>query len=629
MPGETHDGNPDDGESHSGNPDDGNPDDGESHGGNPDDGDPDGGESHGGNPDGGNPDGGDPHDGNPDDGDPDDGNAGDRVLADLRRARRRRRIADFDPFEALYRAYITLIVGGIAVWLLSGVTGDRRVGAGTAARAASHGPAVVGAAIALAVAIGVRSGGKGGPLAIEAADVRHVLMAPVDRTAALRGPAVRQLRFGVVVGTGVGAVAGLLAYRRLPGSAPAWIACGAAVGALGAAGSLGAALATSGRRLGRVVAGLVACAVVAWSAADVAAGTATSPATFLGQVALWPLEVRLTGLIGVAVLAAVVVAGLASVGGTSIEAAERRASLVGQIRFAATLRDLRTVMVLRRQLSQELPRRRPWLRLPRSVPLAWLEGSGVLPQAGAETLAPRAFPVWRRGWHGILRFPAARLVRLAVLGGLAGAAALGAERGTTPLVVAAGAALYVAALDAAEPLSQELDHPDRRDGLPVDTGVLMLRQLAPPLVVMVVVSAVGWAVVAAVTGGDLRAVEIGAILIVPAAAGGLAGAAVSIVQGAPPPFQASNAMLPPEAVGARTAVRLVWPPILATVGVLPVLAARHPPAGGPVAAVGSVAVPVLILMGLVVVWVRYRDRIHASFRAALADARQGSPSRVR
>ena len=35
----------------------------------------------------------------------------------------------------------------------------------------------------------------------------------------------------------------------------------------------------------------------------------------------------------------------------SPEAAERRSSLVGQIRFAATLQDVRTVIVLRRQLG--------------------------------------------------------------------------------------------------------------------------------------------------------------------------------------------------------------------------------------------------------------------------------------
>ena len=45
------------------------------------------------------------------------------------------------------------------------------------------------------VAVGLRSGSRGGPLALERAEVRHVLLAPVDRTTALRAPAIRQLRF--------------------------------------------------------------------------------------------------------------------------------------------------------------------------------------------------------------------------------------------------------------------------------------------------------------------------------------------------------------------------------------------------------------------------------------------------
>ena len=57
---------------------------------------------------------------------------------------------------------------------------------------------------AFAVALGLRSGSRGGPLALERADVRHVLLAPVDRTTALRAPAIRQLRFlgfvGIVAG---------------------------------------------------------------------------------------------------------------------------------------------------------------------------------------------------------------------------------------------------------------------------------------------------------------------------------------------------------------------------------------------------------------------------------------------
>ncbi|MBO0747586.1 MAG: hypothetical protein J2O47_04515, partial [Acidimicrobiaceae bacterium] len=53
------------------------------------------------------------------------------VLSDLRRARRRQRTRDFDPFEALYRVYITAIISGIVVWLASGITGDTRVSAAT------------------------------------------------------------------------------------------------------------------------------------------------------------------------------------------------------------------------------------------------------------------------------------------------------------------------------------------------------------------------------------------------------------------------------------------------------------------------------------------------------------------
>src|SRR6202042_3409783 len=69
-----------------------------------------------------------------------------RTLVDLRRARRHRRTTNFDPFEALYRAYLTGIVTTIAVWLLSGVVGDTRVTAAAATRVIDHGAPVVGMA---------------------------------------------------------------------------------------------------------------------------------------------------------------------------------------------------------------------------------------------------------------------------------------------------------------------------------------------------------------------------------------------------------------------------------------------------------------------------------------------------
>ena len=132
----------------------------------------------------------------------------------------------------------------------------------------------------------------------------------------------------------------------------------------------------------------------------------------------------------------------------SVEAAERRSTLVGQLRFAATLQDIRTVIVLRRQLAMELPRLRPWFRL--------------------RVHGTDRFPVWDRGLRGIFRWPAARMARLVLLGVVAGFAARGAWAGTSPLVVVSGLRLFIAGLDAVEPLAQEIDHPSRRDSVPWD-----------------------------------------------------------------------------------------------------------------------------------------------------------------
>lgn len=526
------------------------------------------------------------------------------VLVALRRSRRARRIQDFDFFEALYRVYVTAIVGGVAVWLLSGVTGDQRIGPAAVTPELQHGAQVVGMVIALLWAVGLRSGGRGGPLVIEAAEVRHVLMAPLDRSVTLRGPAVRQIRFGALVGAGLGAMAGLLAFRRLPGHAVAWMAAGAGVGALAVAGAFGLALIVSGHRLGRWAGSALAVAVAGWSAADLALGRVTSPATFLGQAALWPLRWTPTAFAGAAVALGMVAVGIAGVGGSSLEAAERRSTLVGQIRFAATLRDLRTVVVLRRQLSQELPRSRPWVRIP-----PWPASAG-----------------WRRSCHSLLRFPALRLARLVVLGGAAGAALAGAWRGTTPLVVAAGVALYVAALDAVEPIGQELDHPDRRDGHPRPAGVLYLAQMGPPLVLMALVGLVAAGVMVALVGTG-RAAAAGLVDAVPAGWCALAGAAISVIQGPPPLFSNAGSLMPPEIAGARAVVRLVWPPLVATVGVLPVLAGRHLTAGrSPAGAVGGLAIPVLVLVGAVGLWIRHQEAVHEWFRSAFAEGSGRGPT---
>jgi len=539
------------------------------------------------------------------------------VLADLRRARRRRRTRAIDPFEALYRAYVSAIVVGVALWLLSGVVGDNRLSHAGVDSVGAHGAQVVGLVVAVVFAIGLRSGGRGGPLVIEAADVRHVLLSPVDRGVALRGPAIRQIRFTTAAALAAGGLLGLLAYRRLPGDPLAWVAVGAATAAVAVAGGFGAALLASGLRLGSRLASLLALVVLAWSVLDLLEHTTTSPATFLAELALWPLRFRPEALLGVAVAAALVAVGFAVVGNCSIEAAERRASLVGQIRFAATLRDLRTVVVLRRQLAQELPRQKPWLRLSRAVSLT----------AGA----PRRsawFPLWRRGWHGILRFPALRLARMALLGAVAGAALVGVWRGTTPLLFVAALAMYVAALDAVEPVAQELDHPDRTESYPEEEGVLYLRQVGAPIVVTLLVGLVGVGAADAVAGGGVLPVEVGLALVVPAVLCAVAAAMISVIQGPPPVFSSTDSMMPPEMAGIRALLRTLVPPAVATVGVLPILSAKHPAPGlAAPAAAASVSPEVLLVVALVGVWVRYRARVAAWWRESMEEARTARTSR--
>jgi len=64
------------------------------------------------------------------------------------------------------------------------------------------------------------------------------------------------------------------------------------------------------------------------------------------------------------------------------------------------------------------------------------------------------------------------------------------------------------------------------------------------------------------------------------------------------------------------------PPAIAIVGFLPLLSGRHPARGlTPAGAVGSVGPEVLVLVLLVGLWVRYRERMSAWWRSAMDEAR--------
>jgi len=530
------------------------------------------------------------------------------LLDDLRRARRRRRVAEIHWVDALYRVYMAGLVGLVAVALIAGTVGDTPLTAGQVGDVTAHGPAVIGLVAALAVAVGLRSGSRGGPLAVEPGDVRHILLAPVDRGRALRGPALRQVRSALFVALLVGAAVGRFADRRLPEPVGAWILAGAVAGVTLVALSLGAALVTSGRRLPRAAASGVAAVLLAWSALDVArvavggAPVPASPGRAVGWLALAPLDLHVASLGAVAVAVVLVVAGLAGVGGLSVEAAERRTALVGQIRFAATLQDVRTVLVLRRQLAADRPRARPWLRVGRG---------------------PARFPAWRRGWNGVLRFPAVRVGRLVLLAVAAGAAFRGAWSGTAPLVALAGVALWVGALDVVEPVAEEVDHPSRRQSYPVEEGALYVRLLAVPLVVSILLGLLAGAV-AALPGGGRVPLLVGLAAGVATALSACAGALGNVVAGAPSGGDELG-LIAPEVAGLRMVLRAVWPVVLAVLGALPLLVVEADlDAGRPAAGMASALwLAVAGLAALVVAWVHQREAIAEWWRQAMDAAGQG------
>jgi hypothetical protein len=395
------------------------------------------------------------------------------ALGQMRAARRRHFVEQLDLMEVLYRVYLGVIFGGIALAVIAGWVEEAPATAAAVADMREHGPAVLGLVLALAILLGLRSGARGGPLAIEAAEVQYVLLAPIDRGTALRPAALRQLRVAVLGGGVLGAVIGNFVFRRLPGSPVEWIACLALFGALIPLCALAAALLGSGRRLRPIVATAVGFLLVAWSLADLLLGATTSPATMAGEIGTLPLQgggrPLVLAALGLAILLALAWVGVRSVGRIALEAARRRAALTAELRFSASVQDLRTVVLLRRQLASERPRWRPWIRV----------RAGVSPRHA----------VWRRGWQSFLRWPLGRVVRVLAIAIAAGAAMAAAWSGVTLLFALPGALLLVAALDLVEPLAQESDHPTRRELLPVAADSLIRRHLIPAGAAMVAVLA--------------------------------------------------------------------------------------------------------------------------------------------
>ena len=509
--------------------------------------------------------------------------AHDEALTALRRARRRNIRANIHWIDGLYRVYVIGLGAVVFVLVASGWFPNTKLDESGAAQLASKGPGWLGLGFALAFAFGLRSGARGGPLTVEPATVQHELLAPIDRGATLRGPAFKQLRFLAFCGAIVGGVVGILASHQVPANPALTTICSAAAFAIAATGASATAMAMSGRRIGIWVANGLALVLLAWSAADASLGTQTSPLTWLGSLAFWELAFTPLAIVSVVLVALIAFVGLRGLGGTSIEEARRRAGLVSQLRFAVTLQDVRTVVLLRRQLAQEKPRTKPWVRL--------RYGKGRLPAS------------WRRDWQGYFRYPLVRVIRMLALAVIAGLGLGFTWRGAYAAFIVSALALYFAAYDAVEPIAQEVDHPTRWNAVPNDPGRFLIEHLPAALIVMVLLCVVS-GLVAMTMAPPSVVLHLGASLLVPVAGAATVAAAVSTSLGAPDTAKLIG--FGADMMGFVLAARLVLPPAMVIIAFLPMLAAGVDPEALDTRRVSNTTLWSLLAIGVGFLYLRYR-----------------------
>ncbi len=558
------------------------------------------------------------------------------TLRDLRSARQARRLGDIEWFDVLYQVYLFALGGLIAIVVASdsinGLIDDEL----TTGEILAKGPSIAGVVVAIALAIGIRNGADGGPVSVESADVRHVLLAPVSRRSVLIRPVIQRIRaVAFIPAVVVGALAQLVA-REVEGSRAAWAASGAAFGALVGVLYVAVAVLAHAASVPRWAASLIGSLGVAWQIVaavtawnrwdDPDAALVVGPANLDGSLLFWGIRQRAVDLVAVAVVVAMIAVALSLAGRLRLEPLERRGQLVSQLRFAATVQDIRTVVLLRRQLRAESVRSRPWIRVGSRRRAATSTRPASRPSAGSGTNVGPGL-VWRRGLIALSRLPLSRLIRLVMLGSVAGASASLIVTSSFLFAIPFIGGLFLIGLESIEPLAQEIDRPDLTDGLPIDRGWLFLHHLAAPAGLLAIVGLVG-ATVATIVNTSHAAGAFA--LAIPVAWAGAIGPIVSTVRDAPAPAAVAMTTLTgrdrssdspfalPEFAGASNIMTGLLPIVLSATAIGPIAAMRADP--GAATALRSF-VGVALCLALMGWWISRRDSWAVKVRSFFAEGR--------
>jgi len=455
-------------------------------------------------------------------------------------------------------------------------------------------------------------------------------------------PVAQRLRAAAfALGLG-GAALGQLIATEVAGSRTAWAAACGAFGAVVGVTFVATAVIAHTLRVPRWFATILAALALAWQGAvawgiwnDETTGLArVAPGNLAGRLALWGISQRPIDAIAIVIAVAMTAAALFLGGQLRLEALARRGELVSQLRFAATVQDLRTVVQLRRQLRSEMLRTRPWgqRQCPtRPTPAVMAHGRAAATAASTSASSdwsPSASVIWRRDSRSLRRLPAARLFRIALLAAIGGVGAALTISASPLFGLVLLGALFFAGLESLEPLSQEIDRPDLTDGIPIERGWIYAHHLVASAILLVFVGLIG-ATVAVLVDPDIGAIAF--IVAIPMVWAGAMGPVVVTVLDAPTapspttllgtPRDAETSLVPPEFAGFSTALRTLLPVLISAIGTVPVFVARF---ADDAASVGRSLIALVLFITIVVLWVRRRDPWGIKLRNFFEEGRAAS-----
>ncbi len=413
----------------------------------------------------------------------------------------------------------------------------------------------------LSMLFGIRSGKRGGPLSLQGSEIRMVLLSPYPRERLFRSKLLRTLRHWLFMGLVFGGLVGI-SIAHLLGSTRGGQGslAGALYGALVALTYCCSAAVASGAQLSKMVGALVgililAAAVVApFDSVHHIAGFLPGGLMLMGDFGATVSGSTTSYAIALALGVVLILSAIFLVPGVDPEMLERRTRLIGLIRYAATFRDFRSVVLIRRALIGDK-----------------VHAHRQITKPFEQHLMTR-FPAFWRAVVPMLRWNWIRVARVA---GLLAITLLSARYAVTTselFVVPGVVCSWLVGLELTDALGQDADTSEILSLSGTSRGPFQ-RVLALAPSVVAIVLAIPTLILVLILPDGVRGIGIVGIVLIPILASGLVGAAVSVVREAGSSSQIAFSMSP-DTVQIVVLVIELLPLILAGAGFIPVVEAH-------------------------------------------------------